>query len=281
MIYMSKRIASIVLATAITFTLSTTAQEDPVVATVNGVKVKKTEVDKLYYQNLLYVSDEVVTKKKVLDDIINKILGVQRAKSGKLDQDPVVKEKMEDVLYHAQISKDIEPELKKIVVTDKDVKDYYANNPEYRTANILLRVRAKPSKNEALAAQKKAMEIYDTLKTKPDKFAELANKYSQASTAPSGGDMGFQPAIRLAPEYFKAINGKPDGYITPPIRTQFGYHIIQVLSKKSFESINTALYKKIVYDKKRDQILNNYFDSLQKAATIKVNEEHLTYEELK
>ena len=79
------------------------AQEDPVVATVNGIKVLKSELDKSYYQNLLFVSDKVVTKEKVLNDIINKLLGVQRAKKGKLDKDPTVKEKMEDVLYHAQI----------------------------------------------------------------------------------------------------------------------------------------------------------------------------------
>ncbi len=254
---------------------------DPVVATVNGVKIKKSEFDKRYAQNLLFVSDKVVTKKSVIDDMVNKILGVQRAKKQGTDNNPVVKEKMNDVLYHAQISKDLEPELKKIVVTDDEVKKYYSENPEYRTAHILFRVRAQPSKNEAVAAQKKALEVYEALKNKPDKFAELANKYSQSSTAPNGGDMGFQPAIRMAPEYFRAVKGKSDGFITPPVRTQFGYHIIKVLAKKDFESINTALYKKIVYDKKRDAILDKYFNNLQSNASIKINEEYLKADPLK
>ncbi len=276
---MSKRLAIYLITFFIAFSVS--AQKDPTVATVNGVQIKKSELDKKYYQNLLYVSDKVVTKKKVLNDMVNRVLGIQRAKSKKLTNDPVVKEKMEDVLYHAQISKDLEPQLKKIVVTDDDVKKYYSANPEYRTAHILFRVRAKPDKNEALAAQKKSMEVYESLKQNPDKFAELANRYSQASTAPNGGDMGFQPAIRMAPEYFNSVNGKPDNYVTPPIRTQFGYHIIKVLSKKDFGSINTALYKKIVYDKKRDKILDKYFESLQKGAKVSVNEKYLEYETLK
>lgn len=117
---MSKRFA--VFFIGLTLSLSSYAQNDPVVATVNDVKIKKSELDKQYYQNLLYVSDKVVTKKTVLDDMVNRVLGIQRAKSQKLNQDPVVKEKMEDVLYHAQISKDLEPKLKKIVVTDDDVK---------------------------------------------------------------------------------------------------------------------------------------------------------------
>lgn len=276
---MSKRFA--VFFIGLTLSLSSYAQNDPVVATVNDVKIKKSELDKQYYQNLLYVSDKVVTKKTVLDDMVNRVLGIQRAKSQKLNQDPVVKEKMEDVLYHAQISKDLEPKLKKIVVTDDDVKAYYATHPEYRTAHILFRVRAKPDKNEALAAQKKSMEVYESLKQNPDKFAELANRYSQSSTATNGGDMGFQPAVRMAPQYFNAINGKTDGYISPPVRTQFGYHIIKVLSKKDYGSINTALYKKIVYDRKRDKILDEYFDGLQKGASVKINEKFLSSDPLK
>lgn len=276
---MSKRLAITFLSILLAYSVQ--AQNDPVVATVNGIKIKKSELDKKFYQNLLFVSDKVVTKKKVLNDIINRELGIQRAKNKKLQNDPVVKEKMEDVLYHAQISKDLEPQLKKIVVTDDDIKKYYSANPEYRTAHILFRVRAKPEKNEALAAQKKAMEVYQSLKQSPDKFAELANRYSQSSTAANGGDMGFQPAVRMAPEYFKAINGKPDNYITSPVRSQFGYHIIKVLAKKDFGSINTALYKKIVYDKKRDQILEKYFDGLQKGASINVDEKYLKLDPLK
>lgn len=278
---MRKRIASL---TSLLFILNAplySQGSDPVVATVNGVKIMKSEFDKKYAQNLLFVSDKVVTKKSVIDDMINKVLGVQRAKKQGTDQNPVVKEKMNEVLYHAQISKDLEPELKKIVVTDDEVKKYYSENPEYRTAHILFRVRAQPSKNEALAAQKKALEVYEGLKSKPDKFAELANKYSQSSTAPNGGDMGFQPAIRMAPEYFRAIKGKADGFITPPVRTQFGYHIIKVLAKKDYESINTALYKKIVYDKKRDAILDKYFDNLQSNASININKEYLKADALK
>lgn len=277
---MSRRIATTIL-TIVALSPLAFAQNDPVVATVNGVKIRKAEFDKAYAQNLLFVSDKVVTKEKVINDMINKVLGIQRAKKAKLDKDPVVKGKMEEVLYHAQISKDLEPELNKIVVTDDDVKKYYSKNPEYRTAHILLRVKATPEKNEVIAAQNKALEIYQTLKKNPDKFAELANRYSQSSTAPNGGDMGFQPAIRMAPEYFKAVNGKPDNFITPPVRSQFGYHVIKVLAKKEYASINTALYKKIVYDKKRDAILEKYFGNLQKSAKININKKYMKYDEPK
>ncbi len=244
---------------------------DAVVAKVNGATILKSEFDKAYKENLLFVGDKIVTKDKVLNDLINRELGIQRAKKNKLDADPVVKDKMEDILYHAQISKDLEDELQKIVVADEEVKKYYDKHPEYRTAHILFRMRAEPSKPETEEALKQAMKVYETLKQSPDKFSELANKFSQTTTADTGGDIGFQPKINLAPEYFEAINGKKPGTIVPPVRTQFGYHIIKVLAQKDFKSINPAFYKKIIYDQKRDALIANYFDKMRQSAKVEVN----------
>lgn len=251
--------------------LSHANTSDPVVAKVNGKTILKSEFEKAYKENLLFVGDKIVTKEKVLNDLINRELGIQRAKQNKLEADPVVMEKLEDILYHAQISKDLENELQKIVVSDDDVRKYYDANPEYRTAHILFRMRAEPSKPETEEALKQAMKVYETLKQSPDKFSELANKYSQTTTADTGGDIGFQPKTNLAPEYYEAINGQKVGSILPPVRSQFGYHIIKVLAQRDFKSINTAFYKKVIYDQKRDGIIAQYFDKMRKSAKVEVN----------
>lgn len=240
------------------------------VAEVNGSKITSEVFKASYKQNLLFVTNKKVTKEKVLNDLINRELGVQRARKNNLHKDPIVQKKMEDIMYHAQISKDLEPELKKIKVTDSDVKDYYQSNPELRTAHILFRVRTQPEQKETEAALKQALKIYQMVKKKPGKFPQLANKYSQSSTAVNGGDLGFQPAIIMAPEYFQAIKGKSKGYITPPVRTQFGYHIIKVLAIKKLSDINTARYKKLVYDQKRDKVLEDYFKNLRDKANVKI-----------
>jgi len=246
-----------------------------VVATVNGVTITKAQLDQAFEQNLMYVSDKVVTKEKVLNDIINREIGIKKAKDAKLQDDPIVKSKMEDVLYHAQISKDLEKKLQGITVTDKEAQDYYQKNKEYRTAHILFRLKVNPEKAEFEEAQKKALEVYKQLQAKPQMWPELANKYSQSSTAPAAGDMGFLPAVKYAPEYFKAINGKANGYISAPVRTQFGYHIIKILGVKEWKEVDPALYKKIVYDQKRDKILDEYFADGRKSAQIKINKEFL------
>lgn len=251
------------------------AQTDPTVATVNGQAIKFSDFDQTYKQNMLVVSEKKVTKEKVLTDMINREIGIMKAKKLKLDQDPVVKQKMEDVLFHAMVSKDLEPLLSKITVTDDEVKKYYNDHKEFRTAHILFRMRAQPAKEEAEAALAQALEVYGQINKKPASFPELANKYSQSSTAPNGGDLGFQPAVRLAPEYFDAIKGKPVGYISPPVKTQFGYHIVKVLAIRDFKDIDSSLYKKIIYDTKRDKIIADYFAGLRKEATIKIEKKYL------
>ncbi|EQC52148.1 peptidylprolyl isomerase [Bacteriovorax sp. DB6_IX] len=256
-------------------TLGAFAAKDPVVAEVNGKKIKKSDLDKAYLLNKYVVSNEMVTMKKVLTDLINKEIGIEKAKKAKLDKDPIVQGKMEEVLYHAQVSKDLEPQFKRINVTDKDVQSFYKEFPEYRTAHIMLRVRVIPEKAEIEAAQKKIFELYDQVKKDPKKFGELANKFSQSPNAETGGDIGYKPAFFLAPEYFKAIKGRKVGYITPPVRTQYGYHIIKVLGVKKFEEIQKPAYQKFVYDRKRDKIIDEYFASLRKKANIKILDKQL------
>ncbi|RZF23096.1 hypothetical protein DAY19_04815 [Halobacteriovorax vibrionivorans] len=256
-------------------TLGAQAAPKKIVAEVNGEKITKEELDQAYLLNKYVVSEDPVTMKRVLTDLINKKLGLEKAKKAKLQNDPDVKRKMNEVLFNAQVSKDLEDEFKKIKVTDKDVKKFYEEYPEYRTAHILLRVRVAPSQNEIEAAQKKIFEIHSEVTKEPTKFAELANKYSQAPNAHTGGDLGYQPAFFMAPEYFAAIKGQKDGYITRPVRTQLGYHVVKVLGVKKFDEINMGVYKKFVYDRKRDKIIANYFENLRKKAKIKILDEKL------
>ena len=243
-----------------------------IVATVNKVPITHGELEEAYAQNLLFVSNKKVTRKSVLNNLINRILGIERAKKDKLQNDPLVQQKMEDVLYHAQVSKELEPMLKKIPkITDRDIQNYYKNNPEYRTANILLRVRPQPEEGEWKAALLQAKKIYTALSKNPKKFSEYAKKFGQSSSAPQGGELGFQPAVRLAPEYFRAIKGRKAGYISPPVKTQFGYHIIKVIAVRKFADINKNVYRKIVYDTKRDAIMQNHFEKMRKRANITLN----------
>ena len=143
------------------------ANKNPVVAEVNGRKIFLKELEKNFTGAKYFVSGKKVTKQYVLNELINRELGIIKARKSKLQQDPIVKNKINDLLYHAQISKDLEEKLSQIKISDKDIKKYFNKNPEYRTSHILLRIKVNPDGNELLAASDVAKDIYRKLKKDP------------------------------------------------------------------------------------------------------------------
>lgn len=249
--------------------------KDPVVADINGTKITKNDLEAEYKQRLLYPSHKKITLDTVLQSMINKKLGVQKARSEKLQNENFIKNRYNDILHNALISRDLEPKYSKIKVSDAEVKNYYKNNKEYRTSHILYRVRAVPPKKEIETALKIMAQIAKEIKKQPSKFEELAKKHSQISTNQSGGDIGFLPPTSMSPEYYATIQGKNVGYISEIIRTQFGFHIVKITGIKKFEDIDKKLYKKIVFDMKRDKILEDYYARLKKSAKVKVYKDRL------
>ena len=66
-------------------------KKEQIIATVDGIKISKKLFEETYKQNLLFVSDKIVTKEKVLNDLINRRLGIKKAKKNKLASNPIVK----------------------------------------------------------------------------------------------------------------------------------------------------------------------------------------------
>ncbi len=75
-------------------------------------------------------------------------------------------------------------------------------------------------------------------------FAQLAMDYSlDASSAPSGGDLGWVPrGVLLQPEVEEAIFALADGEIAPePVHSSLGYHVVQTLERVQDRPLSQAL----------------------------------------
>ena len=64
-------------------------------------------------------------------------------------------------------------------------------------------------------------------------FAELARVHSEDSSAARGGDLGWIYPGDTAPDFERAMNALKPGEISQPIKTQFGWHLIQVLARRT------------------------------------------------
>jgi len=63
-------------------------------------------------------------------------------------------------------------------------------------------------------------------------FADLAKKHSSCPSGKSGGDLGdFGPGM-MVPEFDKVCFEEAIGEVHGPVKTQFGYHLVEVTNRK-------------------------------------------------
>lgn len=212
------------------------------------------------------------TKELFLEDLIRYETGLQEAEKRGLAKDPVVQERFNQEMYKALLEKDLGPRIQKIQVSDKEMQAWYAKNPELRTSHILIEFKPGATPAQVAEAKKRATEIFDEVKKSKRPFEELVKLYSDdALSKQAGGDIGWQSRVTLVPGYYEAAASMKVGEIKGLIESQFGFHIIKLTGRRSFENANKRQIRAAVFDEKRKQIFNEYFDKLKKSYSIKEN----------
>ena len=166
--------------------------------------------------------------------------------------------------------------------SEEDIKAYYdAWEPKITVQHILIAAKSDASDEEKAAAKTKAEELIKQLKDGAD-FAELAKANSaDTGTAAKGGQIGPFKRSDMVPEFSTAAYDlKNAGDITEtPVQTQFGYHIIKLVSKeekKPFDEMKEQMEKEMLDAKLKDAAyLHQTMVDLVKAADVKITDESL------
>lgn len=110
----------------------------------------------------------------------------------------------------------------------EEQKGQLGQRPEiYRIQQVLIPLEAADS--AWTRAQQRADSLYRVLTGDSVDFAEVAREHSQdPGTAPQGGDLGWFSRGRMVKEFDRAAFSLPDGVVSPPVRTEYGYHLIEV-----------------------------------------------------
>ncbi|MEK6476206.1 peptidylprolyl isomerase [Catalinimonas sp. 4WD22] len=98
--------------------------------------------------------------------------------------------------------------------------------------SISINAQSESSLARKKAALEKAEQIRKELIAGAD-FATLAKEHSDdPGSAVYGGELGFMGKGQLVPQYEKAALALATGETSEPVKTEFGYHIIQLLEIK-------------------------------------------------
>jgi peptidyl-prolyl cis-trans isomerase SurA len=97
-----------------------------------------------------------------------------------------------------------------------------------RVRHILMRVSDNQSESEA----KRRIDDLRALIERGADFADLARQNSSDGTAGRGGDLGWILPGDTVPDFERAMNALAPGQTSQPVRTPFGFHLIQVLERR-------------------------------------------------
>lgn len=123
----------------------------------------------------------------------------------------------------------------------------------------------------AAEAKRKLLELKQRLKNKAATFEELAKLYSNDLSASKGGDIGWVYPGDTVPEFERAMNALKPGEVSDPIETPFGFHLIQVIERKtddmSKDRQRTAA-RQILRDRKLEEATENWLREVRDRAYV-------------
>jgi peptidyl-prolyl cis-trans isomerase C len=215
------------------------AQDNPVVATVNGTEIR---------QNDLAVAEEEAgqlppmspdaKKDYLVQFMADMILITKAAEDKKIADDATFKRRldfarkkmlMEGLL--ASVAKDASTDAAMHAVYDDAVTKLPAEE-EVHARHILFRAAAGDDK-AGKEAEDKAKAVIARL-NKGEDFQKVANELTEdPSGKANGGDLGYFTKEQMVPEFATVAFGLEKGKISGPVKTQFGWHVIKTEDKRT------------------------------------------------
>ena len=136
--------------------------------------------------------------------------------------------------------------------------------------HILLRSRADLSDQDA---ERRLAGYRDQVRAKTADFGELAKKYSEDGSAANGGNLGWMGPGELVPEFEQAMNRLQIGDVSNPVKTEFGWHLIQVLERRETQLTvdkQKEFARAAIRERKFEQAYQDWIRQLRDTATVKI-----------
>lgn len=244
------------------------------VATVDGEKITKDELNEAlvqaHGQEMLdaLIDEKIVemeVKKEKIDVPAKEIdaeietfvenAGGKEAFKSALEQSGMTEDDFKkDVIQYLSIRKLMEP---RVEITDEEVEAYFKENKESFDTQEQVKAR-----HILLDDEKTAKEVLKKLDEGGD-FAELAKEYSKdEGSGAMGGELGFFTRGQMVPEFEEKAFSMKAGEISEPVKSEFGYHIIEVQENKE----------------EKEAVLKDHIDEIkEKLIESKMQTEYVTW----
>jgi len=138
-----------------------------------------------------------------------------------------------------------------------------------RARHILIKVNEVVSEPEA---RHTVETLHERIKH-GENFADLARLFSQDGSASKGGDLGWIYAGDTVPEFEAAMNKLAPGELSEPVKSPFGYHLIEVTERRvqdvSSDRQRTAA-RQVLRERKRDEAYQDWLRQMRDRAYVEL-----------
>ena len=139
--------------------------------------------------------------------------------------------------------------------------------------HILLKVSPTMT---AADAKRKLAELKERLDNKAAKFEELARLFSNDGSASKGGDLGWLYPGDTVPEFETAMNKLKPGEVSDVVETPFGYHLIEVLERKTDDASKErarSAARNVIRERKQQEATEDWARQVRDRAYVEFRDE--------
>lgn len=132
----------------------------------------------------------------------------------------------------------------------------------------------KPSEIRSEAeTQRLAERLYDRI-TSGEDFAELAKSFSEdPGSALNGGDLNWIDPNALVPEFRQVMAETPQGQLSKPFKSPYGWHVLEVLGRRATDSTSQAREQQamtVLRNRKYDEELQTWLRQIRDEAYVEI-----------
>jgi peptidyl-prolyl cis-trans isomerase C len=195
-------------------------------------------------------------------------------KENRITQDDIILAVKVDKFRRMEISKSIKPSEKEITAFYNENRDKLFNQPESVHVRHILVAVGKDDTDKVKAEKKEKIENVRKQLVGGGNFAELARKYSDCPSKEAGGDLSFIKKGQMVKDFETAAFSQEKNAIGPVVKTEYGYHIIQVLDKKPAKKVALSEVKgkitQFLEQKKTTEAFNEVLKKLRANAKVEI-----------
>jgi peptidyl-prolyl cis-trans isomerase C len=189
---------------------------------------------------------------------------------------PVIKTEddlRKEITSQIQFNRLLEEESTTEKISESEAKKYYDARPDLFETEVLLTashiLKMAKTEEEFARAEEQIIEIRKKIED-GDAFIDMIKKESDDSQ--NDGHLGTFGKGRMVPPFEKAAFSLKVGEVSEPVKSQFGWHLIELHDRKEpevtpFEEVKEKIIE-YLGERRKDRVFDQFLDKLKKQAEI-------------